>query len=83
MIKKILRQFGYIHTSELVKQAVNIYLDHSKSTKDEKDYFYDCGNRNALNGLCSRFGINLRGYVKRENIKRVYGGRERRTDADD
>jgi len=26
MIKKILRQFGYIHTSELTKQAVDIYI---------------------------------------------------------
>ena len=80
MIKKILRQFGYIHTSELVKQAVDIYIDHSKSCKDEKEFYYDCGNCNALNGLFSRLGINLTEYVKRENIKRVYGGRERKAD---
>lgn len=80
MIKKILKQFGYIHTSELIKQAVDIYIDHSKPSKKEIDYFYDYGNRNALNGLCSRFGINLTEYVKRENIKRVYGGHERRSD---
>ena len=80
MIKKILRKFGYIHTSEFVKQAVDIYIDHSKSNKDEKEFYYDCGNCNALNGLSSRLGINLTEYVKCENIKRVYGGCERRTD---
>lgn len=80
MIKKILRQFGYIHTSELVKQAVDIYMDHSESNKDEKEFYYDCGNCNALNGLFSRLGINLTEYVKRETIRRVYGGHERRTD---
>ena len=80
MIKKILRQFGYIHTSELVKQAVDIYIDHSKPSKNKIDYYYDYGNRNALNGLFSRLGINLTEHVKIENIKRVYGGRERRTD---
>ena len=70
MIKKILRQLGYIHTSELIKQAVTIYIDHSKATNDEKEFYYDCGNCNALNGLFSRLGINLTEYVKRENIKR-------------
>ena len=80
MIKKILRQFSYIHTSELIKQAVDIYIDHSKSSKDEKEFYYDCGNCNALNYFFSKFGINLVNHVKRENIKRVYGGHERRTD---
>ena len=80
MIKKLLRKFGYIHTSELIKQAVDIYIDNSKSHKDEKEFYYNCGNCNALNGLFSELGINLIEYVKRENIKRVYGGHERRTD---
>lgn len=75
MIKKLLRKFGYIHTSELIKQAVDIYIDYSKLHKNEKEFFYNCGNCNALNGLFSRLGINLTEYVKRENIKRVYGGR--------
>jgi len=75
MIKKILRQFGYIHKDELIKQAVDIYIDYSKPHKDEKEFYYNCGNCNALNGLFSRLGINLTEYVKRENIKRVYGGR--------
>ena len=78
MVKKILRQFGYIHTSELVKQAVDIYIDHSKAVNDEKEFYYDCGNCNALNGLFSRIGINLTEYVKR-----AYGGHERRTDGSD
>ena len=80
MFEKILRQFGYIHTSELIKHAVDIYIDHSKPSKNKIDYYYDYGNRNALNGLFSRLGINLIEYVKRENIKRVYGGHERRAD---
>jgi len=80
MIKKLLRKFGYIHKDELIKQAVNIYIDHSKPSKNKIDYYYDYGNRNALNGLFSRLGIDLTKYVKRENIKRVYGVRERRTD---
>ena len=80
MIKKLLRKLGYIHKDELIKQAVDIYIDHSKSNKDEKEFYYDCGNCNALNGLFSRLGINLTEYVKRENIKRVYGGGERKAD---
>ena len=80
MIKKILRQFGYIHKDELIKQAVDIYIDHSKAANDEKEFYYDCGNCNALNYFFSKFGINLSNHVKRENIKRVYGGHERRTD---
>lgn len=86
MIKKLLKQFGYIHTSELVEyihtselveRAVGIYINHSKPTKDEKEFYYDCGNCNALNYLLFTFGIDLVDYVKRENIKR---DAERRTD---
>lgn len=72
MIKKILRQFGYIHTSELIKQAVDIYAEHSKSHKDEKEFYYNCGNCNALNSLFSSLGINLRECVKCRNTKRKY-----------
>ena len=77
MFKKILRKFGYIHKNELIKQAVDLYLDNNGTTKDEKEFYYECGNCNALNCLFSRLGINLTNYVKRENIKRVYGGHER------
>ena len=70
MIKKLLRKFGYIHKDELIKQAVDLYLSHSATHKDEKEFYYECGNCNALNGLFSRLGINLTEYVKRENIKR-------------
>lgn len=80
MVKKLLKKFGYIHKDELIKQAVDIYLSHIGTYKDEKEFYFECGNCNALNGLFSRLGINLTEYVKRENIKRVYGGRERRTD---
>lgn len=80
MIKKILRQFGYIHTSELVKQAVDLYILHDTTNKDQNKFYYDCGNQNALNGLFSRLGINLTEYVMREKTKRVYGGRERKAD---
>ena len=80
MIKKILRQFGYIHKDELIKQAVDLYLSNSGMHKDEKEFYYECGNCNALNALFSRLGLNLIEYVKRENIRRVYGAQERRTD---
>lgn len=80
MIKKLLRKFGYIHKDELIKQAVDLYLSYDGTHKDEIEFYYDCGNCNALNGLFSRLGINLTEHVKIENIKRVYCGRERRTD---
>jgi len=77
MIKKLLKKFGYIHKGELIKQAVDLYILHDTTTKDQNEFYYDCGNQNALNGLFSRLGINLTEYVKRENIKRVYGGHEK------
>ena len=80
MIKKLLRKFGYIHKDELIKQAVDLYLSYDGTHKNEKEFYYECGTCNTLNSLFSRLGINLTEYVKRENIKRVYGGRERRTE---
>ena len=78
MFKKILRKFGYIHKDELIEQAVGLYLSYDGTHKDEAEFYYECGNCNALDCLFSRLGINLTEYVKRENIKRVYGGHERR-----
>lgn len=70
MIKKLLRKFGYIHEGELIKQAVDLYILHDTTTEDLTDFYYDCGNQNALNALLSRLGINLTDYIKSEFAKR-------------
>ena len=76
MFKRLFKELGYISKNDLIENAVTIYLDHSKSNNDEKEFYYDCGNCNALNHLFTKLGINLTDYVKRENIKRAYGGHE-------
>ena len=70
MIKKLLRKFGYIHEGELIEQAVDLYIFHDTTTPDQLNFYYDCGNQNALNSLLSRLGINLTDYIKSENAKR-------------
>ena len=80
IFKRLFKELGYISKNNLIEKAVTIYLNHSGATNDEKEFYYDCGNCNALNYLFDQIGINLTNHVKRENIKRVYGGHERRTD---
>lgn len=62
--------FGLISKKRLIKEALDIYLeeDTDKASGETpemrvKDFFYRAGNANALNGLCSRLGIDLTDYV--------------------
>lgn len=63
--------FGLISKKKIAKIALEIYLrnDADKSSFEpgelcEKDFYFRCGNANALNYLCHRIGINLTdGYV--------------------
>ena len=63
--------FGLISKKKLIKEAVEIYMENRSDNawgKDEQlklnDFYYRCGNANALNGLCSRLGIDLLECVK-------------------
>lgn len=80
--------FGLISKKRLIKEALDIYLeeDTDKASGDTpearvKDFFYRCGNANALDGLMSRFGIDLTDYVitakEMEKLASVYGGEKR------
>lgn len=58
--------FGLISKKKIAKIALEIYLsnDADKSSFEpgdqrEKDFYFRCGNANALNYLCHRIGINL------------------------
>ncbi len=58
--------FGLISKKKIAKIALEIYLrnDADKSSFEpgeqrEKDFYFRCGNANALNSLCHRIGINL------------------------
>ena len=62
--------FGLISKKRLIKEALEIYLenDADKASGDTpemrvKDFYYRAGNASALNGLCSRLGIDLTDYV--------------------
>ena len=76
MIKWFLGLFGFIHKDDICKVATNIYIDHSVTGRGINAFYFDCGNCNALNALCSRLNIDLTTSVKRENFKKVYGGEE-------
>ena len=80
--------FGLISEKRLIKEALEIYLenDADKASGDTpedrvKDFFWRCGNANALDGLLSRFGIDLTDYVitakELEKLASAYGGEKR------
>lgn len=52
--------FGFISKKKLIKEAVRLYnLESTERASDEKDLYFRMGNANALNFLCSQFGVNL------------------------
>lgn len=58
--------FGLISKKKIAKIALEIYMsnDADKSSFEpgeqrEKDFYFRCGNANALNALCHKIGINL------------------------
>lgn len=61
--------FGLISKKRLIKEALDIYLEEDTDKVDvdtpemRVKFFYRAGNANALNGLCSRLGIDLTDYV--------------------
>ena len=80
--------FGLISKKRLIREALDIYLeeDTSKARGDTpemrvKDFFYRAGNANALDGLLSRFDIDLTDYVitakELEKLASAYGGEKR------
>lgn len=63
--------FGLISKKKLIKNALDIYREEETSEAYSHDNFmYRCGNANALNGLCSRVGINLTNHVKADRQSR-------------
>ena len=56
---------GVITKKQLAEEAVRIYKknDSSKSVSNG-DFYYRCGKVNAINELCSRFGIDIEEYIK-------------------
>lgn len=57
--------FGVITKKKLTEEAVRIYKknDSSGSTSNG-DFYYRCGKANAMNELCSRFGIDIEEHIK-------------------
>ena len=53
--------FGLIRKKKLIKNAIKIYRanDTGKKANSDNEFYYNCGNANALNALCSSLGIDL------------------------
>lgn len=57
--------FGIISKKRLVNEAIKIYLEEDTSKARSADnLMYRMGNANALNGICTRLGVDLTKYIK-------------------
>lgn len=64
--------FGFISKRKILKEAMNMYFIWSEHEYDadetpecnSENFWYSMGNANALNGLCSRLGIDLTEAIK-------------------
>lgn len=65
------RIFGVVSRKKLIAQVLRLYLneDMGRGRGDTpemrvRDLYYQEGNCNALNALCSRLGIDINTYIK-------------------
>ena len=66
-IKQIMRKFGYISEDTLKTVAVEVYKRNCTEEKtDEKDFYYRCGNANAVGYICGRLGIDITRIIREE-----------------
>jgi len=60
MIDEIMRRFGYISEKNLVLVSKEVYLRNDTSkAKNEKEFYYNSGNANAIGYILGRFGIDV------------------------
>lgn len=67
------RIFGVVSRKKIIAQAVRLYLNNDIGCGREKtpelrvrNLYYQKGNCNALNALCSSLGIDLAACIKRD-----------------
>lgn len=76
MFNGIMRKFGFISEKELVNVAVEVYeRNETSNASDIKDFYYKCGNANAVGYIMSRFGIDITSVIK-ERKKKAVGEQE-------
>lgn len=72
MFKKLMRGLGFVHKGDILREATELYIENAECKgQGEKEFYYACGNANALNGLCHRLHIDITDSVKREHQKRA------------
>ena len=64
-VNNLLAKLGYISVKDLEKVAADIWLfeDTSKAS-GERDFYFRSGNANAVNYICSSFGVDIVKAVK-------------------
>lgn len=62
--------FGLISKRRIIKEAVRAYLNNdTKEPCPKENFYYNCGNANALNALCRKLGIDLTAEVKKVKME--------------
>ena len=65
--------FGLISKKKLIKVAVETYLkDDTSQAFSKNDFYFRCGNADALGYLCSKFGINITKEVRKVREREVW-----------
>lgn len=71
-IDNIMYQFGYISEKMLIEIVVDEYNKNDVSNAtDEKDFYFRCGNSNALGYICGKLNIDLTKIIMEINKQRL------------
>ena len=72
LVNNLMRKLGYIPTKELIEAAADLYLkEDSGKASGENDFYYRCGNANAIGYICGRLGIKIVDVIKERNKKNI------------
>ena len=65
---EFMRRIGYISEKNLVTVAFEVYDKNcTEKATDIKDFYFRCGNANAVGYICGGLGIDITKLIKQRN----------------
>ena len=70
-LNQFMRKIGYISEKDLVTVALEVCnMNSTAIATDEKNFYFGCGNANAVNYIFARLGIHITSLTKQRNRRK-------------